>query len=276
MNSFRLVKEFKDIKDNSFSDLPISVGLPDENNIHKWRVTLMAPEDSNYKGGIFQLEIIFPKEYPDSSPEIHFITPIYHLDVNPRNSQYEPLGHVSSSITNWWKPATTAREMLTKLFAVFYWQEPDSPYGLDMMYEYRENKELYECKVRYFTKKYALPNSEWKYEDKDWDFSVDEKNLNSMAVKPKEKKIESKKYDENEIITLYFSINGIEEKTFECKLYELTENVMKKFMDKNGIKQDENILFIFNMKRLKLDAQIGDNGLKNNSRITVIYDVIFA
>ena len=276
MNSLRLVKEFKDIQANPLSDLNISVGLPDENDIHKWRVILMAPEDSNYNGGIFQLEIIFPKEYPDRSPEIHFITPIYHINVNPRKSQSDPLGHVSTTITNWWKPATTPREMLTKLFAVFYWQEPESPYDLEKSDEYRQNKELYECKVRYFTKKYARPNSEWKYNDKDWDFSVDEKDLNSMAVKPKEKKIEIKKYDENEIITLYFSINGIAEKTFECKLYELTENVMKKFMDKNGIKQDENILFIFNMKRLKLAAQIGDNGLKNNSRITIIYDVIFA
>ena len=64
-------------------------------------------------------------------------------------------------------------------------------------------------------------------------------------------------------------------KTFECKLNELTENVINKFMEKNSIKQDENILFIFNMKRLKLNAQIGDNGLKNNGRIIVIYDVKF-
>ena len=60
MNSLRLVKEFKDIQANPLSDLNISVGLPDENDIHKWRVILMAPEDSNYNGGIFQLEIIFP------------------------------------------------------------------------------------------------------------------------------------------------------------------------------------------------------------------------
>ena len=276
MKSGRLVEELKDIQANPLSDLNISVGLPDENNIHKWRVTLKAPQDSNYNGGLFLAEIIFPEEYPDRSPEIHFITPIYHIDVNPRKSQTERLGHVSTTITNWWKPATTAREMLAKLFAIFYWQEPESPYGLDMCTEYRQNRELYEHKVRYFTKKYASPSNIWKYDDKDWDFSVDEKELNSMRIKPKEEKLEVKTSDENEMINLNFVMNGKVEKTFECKLNELTENVAKKFMEKNSIKQDENILFIFNMKRLKFNAQIGDNGLKNNSRIIVIYDVMFA
>ena len=111
MKSGRLLEELKDIQANPLSDLNISVGLPDENNIHKWRVTLKAPQDSNYNGGLFLAEIIFPEEYPDRSPEIHFITPIYHIDVNPRKSQTEPLGHVSTTSTNWWKPATTAREM---------------------------------------------------------------------------------------------------------------------------------------------------------------------
>ena len=61
LKSGRLLEELKDIQDNPLSDLNISVGLPDENNIHKWRVTLKAPQDSNYNGGLFLAEIYFQR-----------------------------------------------------------------------------------------------------------------------------------------------------------------------------------------------------------------------
>ena len=84
------------------------------------------------------------------------MTPIYHLAVNPRKSRLsenEKLGHVSVIITNWWKPETTAREMLTQLFSVFYWQSPECPYGLDRNVEYVENRPLFEEKIKFFHKK---------------------------------------------------------------------------------------------------------------------------
>ena len=43
---------------------------------------MIAPKDSLYSGGLFFLQIIFPNDYPNSAPEIKFITPIYHINVN--------------------------------------------------------------------------------------------------------------------------------------------------------------------------------------------------
>ena len=47
------------------------------------------------------------------------------------------------------------RDVILSIFALFYMQNPDSPYGIDKANECRNNKPLYEEKIRYFTKKYA-------------------------------------------------------------------------------------------------------------------------
>ena len=86
----------------------------------------------------------------------------------------EPLGHVGISTLNWWKPENTIRELLTHIFTLFYKPNPDSPYGLDRAEELRNNRELYERKIKYFTKKYAdVLSGRNKFDrDHDWDFTI--------------------------------------------------------------------------------------------------------
>ena len=70
-------KEYQEITRNPMAAIGFSVGLPDENNIFEWRCTLMGPQDSPYKGGLFYLKVLFPVDYPQTKPEVRFITPIY-------------------------------------------------------------------------------------------------------------------------------------------------------------------------------------------------------
>ena len=61
---------------------------------------------SPFSGGLFYLTALFPKEYPEKPSEIWFITPIYHLEVNPRipkGKGLERLGYISHPLLIWWK-----------------------------------------------------------------------------------------------------------------------------------------------------------------------------
>ena len=171
----RIISEYKDINNNPIINIGLTVGLLEENDYRKWRVTLTGPKDSLYKGGLFFINIEFPDDYPLKPPEIYFKTPIYHLNVNPRaprSPEDIPLGHISISNLSWWKPEYKMKEVLINIYALFYKANPESPYGLARAEEFRENKKIYEEKAIYFTKKYASPkNINIKYErDKDWDF----------------------------------------------------------------------------------------------------------
>jgi len=170
----RIKEEFTDINSNPISNIGVTVGLPDEDNIFEWQCSLMGPKDSSYNGGIFFLKIKFPDEYPDKCPEVVFKTPIYHINVNPKKLDTkgaEPLGHVCISTLNWWKPTSKIREVLSDIFALFYMANPESPYGLDRAGEFRFERALHEEKIRYFTQKYANYQNANKEYTESWDFS---------------------------------------------------------------------------------------------------------
>ena len=64
-------------------------------------------------------------------------------------------------------------EVLCNIFALFYLANPDSPYGLDRADEFRNNRDIYEEKVKKYTKQYANPLKGFKMypKDKDWVFN---------------------------------------------------------------------------------------------------------
>ena len=168
----RLTGEFNSLLRSPNTNYGITVGLPDKNDMFHWRATLAGPKDSSYSGGTFILTIDFPKDYPNHAPEVCFKTPIYHVNVNPKKlPKGEKLGHVCISTLNWWKPEYKMREVLSKIYALFYMANPESPYGLERGMELRNNKTLYEVKAKYFTKKYANPVNANKENNESWDFS---------------------------------------------------------------------------------------------------------
>ena len=170
----KIKEEFKDLNSNPISNIGATIGLINDDNIFEWQCSLMGPKDTSYSGGLFFLRIKFPDNYPEVAPEVCFKTPIYHVNINPKKAKMsgaESLGHVCISTLNWWKPIYTMREVLTNIFALFYMGNPDSPYGLDRADELRNNRALYEEKIKYFTKKYANPNRAREEYTSDWDFS---------------------------------------------------------------------------------------------------------
>ena len=284
----RLREEYRILNINPIKNICCTIGLVEEENMLKWRASLCGPKDTSYKGGIFFIELDFPDDFPKRPPSIYFLTPIYHLNINykkPERQGYEPLGNVSVSFVNRWNPLTTIREILIKLFTVFYLTNPEGPYGLERANEFKYNRTLYEEKVRYFTKKYASPMDSGKlklFADKDWDFSYSEncdlKQINSETnITFSNKTINH--YENNALINLRFDDDSYNKSVFiECKTNEITENVIQRFKCKKRFNDSKNFLFIFNGQQLNLSLSIRDNGLKNEDDILCICipDILFS
>jgi ubiquitin-protein ligase len=56
--------------------------FPCEEDVGFWRILLQAPEETPYEGGTFLLYIHFGESYPMSAPEMRFVTPIHHCNIN--------------------------------------------------------------------------------------------------------------------------------------------------------------------------------------------------
>ena len=165
--------EFNDLAQNPIAAIGVCVGKPDPNNPYEWRCTMIGPSDTSFGGGLFYLRIKFPPNYPYSAPEVLFITPIYHVNVNHINQPGCPLGHICLSTLNFWNSEYRMREVLTNIFALFYLGNPDSPFGIDRQNEMRNTPDLFERKIKYFTKKYADASIGYK-EYTNWDFTYHE------------------------------------------------------------------------------------------------------
>jgi len=75
----RVMKELKKAASDAVEGVHI---FPASDDIRFWRVLLDGPADSPFKGGVFQLSVQIPQNYPFSPPKIMFVTPIYHCNVS--------------------------------------------------------------------------------------------------------------------------------------------------------------------------------------------------
>ena len=180
MYSNRVVEEYHKLKGYPIINCGISVCLVNDDSYKDWRVSMVGPKDTPYKGGIFFLNVHFPDNYPNEPPEVFFITPIYHLNVNPKaqkneEDEFDKLGHVSISTLNWWNPIYKMKEVLCNIYSLFYYCNPDSAYGIERAKEYyEEHGANYWEKAKIFTKKYANPKKLSSNFDRsqDWDFTI--------------------------------------------------------------------------------------------------------
>ena len=177
-NALKIItEEYKQLNRAPLVNLGITVGLFNEDNMFEWKCTILGPKDTFYRGGLFYLKIIFPPNYPQSKPEMLFLTPIYHLNVKYFVSQKQPLGHICVSTLNEWKSGDSVKKILPELFALLHKNNPLDPYddtNHSRRNEFENNPSLFEKKARYFTKKYASPFSKLRDYPNGWDFSYNE------------------------------------------------------------------------------------------------------
>jgi len=265
----RIEEEFKDLNRNPIPDLGITVGLVEENNLYIWNVSILGPKDTPYIGGLFMFYLIIPKNYPEKGPEIHFYTPIYHPNVNNRESDKEALGNFNYSDIGSWKPSYTIKKLLIDLVTIFYWPNLEKPHSLEIANEYKNNRELFEKKAAYFTKKYQF---RFRINSKVWDFSCNENDL--AKINPKKQLSLNYDYNGEELIDLIIYINGVSksDQKIQCKLKEKIKYAIEKFQVKYSIeiKLNKDTLFISNEQQINLDATLGENRFRKQGNIFII------
>ena len=173
----RIKKEFLDLSRNPISSLGFSVGLETPNNYRKWKFILLGPSDTSYKKGLFNLSAYFPNGYPSVPPEICFITPIYHLNVNDKSPSFNGtsnLGAINLISLGFWKQGYTMRELICSIYSLFYYVDIAHPFDPLKVEEYKNDRPCYETKIVHFTRKYASVFSRENFLDNNnnWNFNI--------------------------------------------------------------------------------------------------------
>ena len=254
MNSLEILRrEFEELKHNPMNEFGYRIELFDQNDFYKWKITSLGPKDTPYADGIFFIKVEFPKDYPHRAPRINFLTRFYHPNVHFVD------GYVCVNFLNYdWNKSTNVREILTKLYSIYYLLNPDNPYSEEPIYFYRKDRELYYLKVRFFTNKYAKIDS---FED----FQSFYKWKLSLPS--------SKKSEGENIKLLIFNINGKQKCCVGCDSNMRIKELEYRIENLIGRKSNREPLFIYEGRKLDENLTLGENGLKNESYVTIISDV---
>jgi len=123
---------------------------PVADDLFHWQSTIMGPSDSPYSGGIFNLNINFPADYPFKPLKINFTTRIYHPNINSSG------GICLDILKEEWSPALTTSKILLSICSLLMDPNPDDPLEPQIAHLYKNNRPKYDMLAREWTLKYAM------------------------------------------------------------------------------------------------------------------------
>ena len=146
MSKGRIAAELTSITQDPTSNCSAA---PENDDMFHWTATIIGPTGSVYEGGIFNLSIEFPPNYPFKPPKIRFITKIYHPNINMGG------GICLDILKDQWSPALTISKVLISLCSLLDDPNPDDPLVPEIADIYVKNRLQYDLTAREWTQFYA-------------------------------------------------------------------------------------------------------------------------
>ena len=146
MKTARIERELADLNTNTIANISAK---PQSTDKMYWDAMIIGPEDTPYSGGIFNLAISIPSDYPYKPPTVTFKNKIYHPNINEE-------GVICLDILkDQWSPALTISKVLLSICSLMDDPNPNDPLVSEIADLLRKNKPLHDENARSWTLKYA-------------------------------------------------------------------------------------------------------------------------
>jgi hypothetical protein len=76
----RLLKELKEVTKDDTSGIKAAPVV--EGNLRHLKGTIPGPSGTPYEGGVFEIDIVIPKQYPFEPPKMKYMTKIWHPNIS--------------------------------------------------------------------------------------------------------------------------------------------------------------------------------------------------
>ena len=145
----RIKKEYQDIIKEKNSNVQVKLV---SNDYRHWKGRIKGPIDTCYQGGIFDVDIIIPDDYPFKPPKMKFDTKIWHPNIS------SVTGAICLDILkNEWTPALTIRTALISLQALMCEPVPNDPQDAVVAKQYMSDIKLFNETAKHWVEEYANP-----------------------------------------------------------------------------------------------------------------------
>lgn len=147
MAARRIQKELEDIQTNPLD--ACTAGPVTESDLYTWEATIFGPKDSPYEGGVFQLVLVLPVNYPFKPPRVAFTTKIYHPNIGPTGAICLDI------LKDQWSPALSIAKVLLSISSLLTDANPRDPLVPEIARLYVENRKEFDRKAREWTQMHA-------------------------------------------------------------------------------------------------------------------------
>jgi ubiquitin-conjugating enzyme E2 D/E len=147
MAAKRILRELRDLE----TDPPgnCTAGPLDGSNLFVWAGTILGPTETPYEGGVFQLRIEFPIDYPFRPPTVTFTTKVYHPNINANG------GICLDILKDQWTPALSIGKVLLSISSLLTDANPRDPLVPEIARQYETNRALFNQTAREWTLRFA-------------------------------------------------------------------------------------------------------------------------
>lgn len=129
----------------------IRAGLKDPDNLFEWYAQIDGPADSIYDGGVFDIDIVIPSDYPFRPPRAQFRTKVYHMNINNQG------GICLDILKNQWSPALSVTKVILCILSLLTDPNPNDPLVGEIASLYRRDKVQHDANARDWTRQFAKP-----------------------------------------------------------------------------------------------------------------------
>jgi ubiquitin-conjugating enzyme E2 R len=133
---------------------------PHEDDFFNWTVWIEAPKDTPFEGGIFELELKFPSDFPMSPPELKFVSEFWHPNVFQDGRVCISILHppvddpMSGELPQErWLPTQTVSTIILSVLSILGDPNFSSPANVDASVECKQQPEVYKKRVRKLVEK---------------------------------------------------------------------------------------------------------------------------
>ncbi|KAH8694898.1 putative ubiquitin conjugating enzyme [Talaromyces proteolyticus] len=143
----RLLKELKEYASNP-NEVLLHLGPVSDEDLLHWEAVLKGVQGTPYEGGLWQLNIEVPNNYPLSPPIIRFKTRISHPNISFTTGEI----CLTLLTSEHWSPVYTISTTLSAVHQLLTDPRPDSPLNVDVAALLRDGDVPgWESIVRYWT-----------------------------------------------------------------------------------------------------------------------------
>ena len=136
----RLLKDLKKMQEDSTHDS--LQATPSGDNLFQWEAIIFGPDETIWEGGIFQLSLTFPEDYPNKPPKVKFLTQMFHPNIyNDGSICLDILAHA-------WSPVYDVSSVLTSIQSLLCDPNVNSPANNTAAQLFSHNYQAYCAKVR--------------------------------------------------------------------------------------------------------------------------------